>query len=76
METGDACPLCGALDSRRHALLSCTSARCTWALAEPGLVTMMAENRETRAKNWLFAMRDTMDHSSFVSMAVSLWAIW
>uniref|UniRef100_A0A8R7QQD3 Reverse transcriptase zinc-binding domain-containing protein n=1 Tax=Triticum urartu TaxID=4572 RepID=A0A8R7QQD3_TRIUA len=28
-----ACPLCGADDSWRHALVSCTMARCVWALS-------------------------------------------
>lgn len=76
MATRDACPLCGVQDSRRHALISCTMARSTWALSEPELVSKMAENVEPRAKNWLFELSETLDHSSFTSMVVTLWSIW
>ena len=51
LATRDACPLCGSADSWRHALISCTHARCTWALADPVLVSTMLENQEPRAKN-------------------------
>lgn len=38
MVVQDACPLCGGEDSWRHALVSCTMARCTWALSEEVIV--------------------------------------
>ena len=51
MATRDACPLCVSPDSWRHALVSCSSGRCTCALSDPGLVAKMAEIDEASAKN-------------------------
>jgi hypothetical protein len=28
------------------------------------------------AKQWLFEMRDTLDHGIFTKVLVNLWAIW
>lgn len=76
MATRDACPLCGAPDSWRHALVSCTSARCTWALSDPALVAHMAEIEDPSAKNWLFRMHEDLDQQSFTKMIVTLWVVW
>ena len=65
MATRDACPLCGSLGSWRHALVSCSTARCTWALSDPVLVAKMAENDEASAKNWLFRMNEELEHKLF-----------
>ena len=76
MSTRDACPLCGVADSWRHALLACTHAWCTWALADPVLVSKMAASEEPRAKNWLFQLNEDFDWNLFVRMVVTLWSIW
>jgi hypothetical protein len=36
----------------------------------------MAMNSGTIAKQWLFSMRETLDHSKFIKVLVTLWAIW
>lgn len=72
----DACPLCGCEDSWRHALLSCTMARCTWAPTDDSLVPMMTDNTEPSARNWLFELYDTLDHKNFSRMVVTMWSIW
>ena len=76
MSVQDACPLCGGEDSWRHALVSCTMARCTWVLSEEEIVDRMRENGQTSAKHWLFDLYDTLNHDKFTKMAVTLWAIW
>lgn len=76
MATRDACPLCGSPDSWCHALVSCTAARCTWALSDPVLVAKMAENTEPREKNWIFQLNEVLEHKLYTKMVVTLWAIW
>ena len=70
------CVLCGAEDTWRHSLLSCTMSRCVWALSDEDLVEHMTENREPSAKNWIFEMHDTLTHGRFTRLVVTLWAIW
>ncbi|XP_020195716.1 uncharacterized protein [Aegilops tauschii subsp. strangulata] len=36
----------------------------------------MAENKESSAKNWLFELNEALDHKSFTTMVVTVWAIW
>ena len=36
----------------------------------------MSPTTELSAKQWIFSMIQSLDHSSFVEMVVTLWAIW
>ena len=76
MSVQNICPLCGCLDSWRHALVSCTMSRCIWALSDDELVSRMTANEEPNARLWLFQLSDEMDHDSFTRMAVTLWSVW
>lgn len=76
MAEQDACPLCGCVDSWRHALISCTNARCTWALTDDNPVSKMTANTESSAKSWLFEMNDVLDQKEFARMVITLWFIW
>ena len=75
MSTVDACPLCGREDSWRHALISCTMARCIWALSDSEVVQRMGDNQEPGAKNFLFNMQESLSHDQFTTMVVTLWSI-
>jgi hypothetical protein len=35
----------------------------------------MSQTNEPSAKQWLFAMMESLDQSAFLEMAVTLWAI-
>lgn len=72
----DACPLCGAEDSWRHALLGYTMARCIWALSDEDLVEKMSDNPEPTTKNWVFALHQELSHEHFTRLVVTLWSIW
>lgn len=72
MSMVDACPLYGAEDSWRHALLSCTMARCVWALSDEVLVEKISENREPSAKNWLFKLHDELSQELFMRLVMTL----
>ena len=76
MSTLDACPRCGCEDSWRHALVSCTMSRCVWALTEDTIISRMTENEVADARIWLFELHESMDHSSFTRMVITLWSIW
>ena len=76
MAAQNACPLCGAEDSWRHALLSCSMSSCVWALADDELVSKMSEFQDSSAKVWLFELSKLLDHTSFTKMVVTLWAMW
>ena len=76
MSTIDACPLCGGEDSWRHALISCTMARCIWALSDSDLVDIIAENKEANAKSFICDMQQILNHDQFAEMVVTLWSIW
>ena len=71
-----ACSICGGEDSWRHPLISCTVARCVWALTEEEITEHMRLNEEPSAKLWLFSMLETLSRDDFARMAVTLWAIW
>lgn len=70
------CTLCGAEDSWRHALVSCNMARCVWSLSSEVMVEHMSLNMDGNARNWLFHMHETMPQDEFITMVVTLWAIW
>jgi hypothetical protein len=71
------CQICNAsADSWRHSLLDCNMARCVWALVDEEITDHMVMNTCPVAKQWLFAMRDTLDHSKFTKLLVTLWAVW
>jgi hypothetical protein len=36
----------------------------------------MISTEEPSAKNWLFIMMETLSHTEFMEMTVTLWAIW
>jgi hypothetical protein len=76
MATTSTCSLCGSADSWRHSLLDCMMARCTWALADANVAEHMILCSESRAKQWLFFMHDSLSHDEFTRMIVTLWAIW
>jgi hypothetical protein len=70
------CSICGAEDSWRHSLIDCTVARCVWALADEGIVEHLCRNEDPSAKQWLFAMMESLSRDDFARVAVGLWAIW
>lgn len=76
MATRNTCSLCVWEDSWRHSLINCTMARCTWVLADESLTAHMAACTEPSAKNWLFAMNESLSHVQFSKLVISLWAIW
>ena len=76
MADRDVCPLCGCEDSWRHALLSCTTSRCVWALLDDELVAQMAEFVEPNARLCLFELNDKLDQANFTKLVVTLWSMW
>lgn len=51
-------------------------ARCVWALVDGELFKHLCKTTEPNAKQWLFAMLDSLSLAGFVRLAVTLWAIW
>ena len=51
-------------------------ARSVWALSLEEMVEHMRSNQDGSAKNWLFAMHDSLIHNEFNRMVVTLWAVW
>jgi ribonuclease HI len=51
-------------------------ARCVWALAEEGITEHVSMNDDPSARNWLFAMMESLPRDDFARVAVTLWAIW
>jgi hypothetical protein len=47
-----------------------------WALADEGVTERMCANEDPSAKQWLFAMMETLSRDDFAKVAVTLWAIW
>jgi hypothetical protein len=47
-----------------------------WALVNEDITQHMSMTMEPSAKQWIFTMIETLDHSAFVEMVVTLWAIW
>ena len=76
MAETSACSICGAEDSWRHSLINCSMARCVWALVDEGVTEHMCLSEEPSAKQWLFAMMETLSRDDFARMAVTTWAIW
>lgn len=56
--------------------MDCSTARSVWALAEEGLVEQMCQHQIANAKNFIFALHDSLSHSEFIRMVVTLWATW
>lgn len=75
MLTVHRCPMCGGEDSWRHALISCTMARCIWALSGEEVVDHMDDNKEPNAKNVNFDMHECLSQEQFSLMVVTLWSI-
>ena len=76
MATEDKCPLCGAVDSWRHALFMCPMSSSVWALAPEELVHHLVDRVEEHPKDWLFAMSGVLNGDMFAHMIVIMWAIW
>ncbi|KAE8790860.1 hypothetical protein D1007_34673 [Hordeum vulgare] len=76
MATGDSCPLCGAVDTWKHALITCPMAASVWALAPEELVQHMVEREEENPKDWLFAIHDLLSQELFDRLVVTLLALW
>ena len=76
MSNRDVCPLCGCEDSWRHALLSCTTSQCVWALLDDEIVAQMAEIMEPNARIWLFELNEKLDQANFTKMVVTPWSVW
>jgi hypothetical protein len=51
-------------------------ARCVWALASDQMTEHISATIEPSAKQWLFAMMDSLSHAEFTNIVVTLWAIW
>lgn len=68
--------LSGYVDSWRHFLLECTMSWCVWTLADPDLVELISTTREPDAKRWIFTRMESIPNVAFVSLLVTLWAIW
>ena len=70
MATEDKCPLCGAVDSWRHALFMCPMSSSVWALAPEELVHHLVDRVEEHPKDWLFAMSGVLNGDMFAHMIV------
>ena len=57
-------------------MISCTVARCVWALSDDHLTEHMCNTEEPSAKRWLFSMLETLSKDDFAKLAITLWAIW
>lgn len=75
MSTSAACMLCGARDSWRHTLITCSMARSIWALSEE-IVEQLYQHDNDSPRDWLFTMNDVLSPDQFERMAITLWAIW
>jgi hypothetical protein len=51
-------------------------ARCVWVLTADDIVEHISGSTEPSARNWLFAMMETMKTEDLTRMLVTLWAIW
>jgi hypothetical protein len=51
-------------------------ARSVWALADEGITDQVCMNEDTSAKQWLFAMIESLSREDFAQVAVTLWATW
>jgi hypothetical protein len=76
MADSSACSICGEADSWRHSLLSCSMARCVWALMDESVTEHMCRSEEPSAKQWLFLMMESLSKEDFARISVTLWAIW
>jgi hypothetical protein len=77
MAVSRGCQICLATeDSWRHSLVDCNMARCVWALVDENITEHMSMNQNPNAKQWLFAMLESLDHKDFITMLVTLWSIW
>jgi ribonuclease HI len=76
MADTNACSICGEADSWRHSLLSCTLARCVWALMDESVTEHMCRSEEPSAKQWIFLMMESLSKEDFARISVTLWAIW
>jgi hypothetical protein len=50
--------------------------RCVWALVGEEITEHMSLTSEPSVKQWIFSMIQSLSHSAFVEMVVTLWAIW
>jgi hypothetical protein len=76
MALDSSCGICGATDSWRHSLLECRMSRCVWALVPEEITEHMDRTTEPNAKQWIFQMMSTLNHSELIRCFVTLWAIW
>lgn len=76
MATSSSCAICGDADSWMHSLITCTMARCVWALCDPELVEHLLATAEPNAKAWIFSIIESVSQEEFIKIAVTLWAIW
>jgi hypothetical protein len=51
-------------------------AKCVWALAEDELAKHVCQSSEEDAKLWILEMMDSVKHEDFISILVTMWAIW
>jgi hypothetical protein len=63
-------------DSWRHSLLDCTMARCIWALTDEHLTEHVCISTCSDAKEWVFHPLETTSHTEFITILITLWAIW
>jgi hypothetical protein len=76
MATVPSCAMCGATDSWRHSLIDCNMARSVWALLDEDLVEHISVNQVRDPRQWLFFMQESLKHSEFIQILVTLWVIW
>ena len=76
MMTSSSCGLCGMADSWKHSLIQCTMSRCVWALVDEELAHKMLALTEPKAKQWLFALIESLTHDEFVLLSITMWSIW
>ncbi|KAE8784794.1 hypothetical protein D1007_41544 [Hordeum vulgare] len=76
MADEDTCRLCGARDTWRHALLTCSLSRSVWALAPDELVEKIICCQQEDPKEWLFAPYEILITEEFLRLVVTAWAIW
>jgi hypothetical protein len=76
MADHNACVICGAPDSWKHALLDCNFARCVWALEQEEIVESICTVGNTNAKGWLMEVFSILPHDDLIQVVVTMWAIW
>lgn len=56
--------------------MDCTMSRCVWALCDEQIVEHISMINEEDAKLWIFEVMNSVSQNEFISVLVTMWAIW